>query len=411
MMGNIRNKAWLVLVAAVLFNFLAGLLYIWSIISKAMMTEFNWTSSQASLPYTVALVAFVIAMVLFGRLQDMKGPRLCATISGLLMGSGLILSSLTQDPFLMIITFGIITGAGTGISAIVTTPPALKWFSPHKKGLISGIVLGGVAVASVFYSPLANYLLNHFGISKTFLIIGIGVGVIMVILAQFLNNPPASYRPDSAGQQLENRNTLNLPIKEQVRDSNWRDLLKSLGFYKLWLMFAFSSTTGLMIFGHAANIAKFQVGWEGGYLLVIFLAIFNLVGRLIGGIISDKIGRFNVMRIIFAIQAVNILLFCVYHSIAMLSVGVGIAGICYGASFPVFSATIADLYGMKYYGANYGLMFTAWGAGGIIGPMTAASILDSTSSYNNAYIVASVLLLIALVIAFTFKKSSLQTNS
>jgi OFA family oxalate/formate antiporter-like MFS transporter len=174
----------------------------------------------------------------------MKGPRLCATISGLLMGSGLILSSLTQDPFLMIITFGIITGAGTGISAIVTTPPALKWFSPHKKGLISGIVLGGVAVASVFYSPLANYLLNHFGISKTFLIIGIGVGVIMVILAQFLNNPPASYRPDSAGQQLENRNTLNLPIKEQVRDSNWRDLLKSLGFYKLWLMFAFSSTTG-----------------------------------------------------------------------------------------------------------------------------------------------------------------------
>jgi predicted MFS family arabinose efflux permease len=69
-------------------------------------------------------------------------------------------------------------------------PPALKWFSPHKKGLISGIVLGGVAVASVFYSPLANYLLNHFGISKTFLIIGIGVGVIMVILAQFLNNPP-----------------------------------------------------------------------------------------------------------------------------------------------------------------------------------------------------------------------------
>ncbi|MGI6449852.1 MAG: MFS transporter [Desulfitobacteriia bacterium] len=121
MMGNIRNKAWLVLVAAVLFNFLAGLLYIWSIISKAMMTEFNWTSSQASLPYTVALVAFVIAMVLFGRLQDMKGPRLCATISGLLMGSGLILSSLTQDPFLMIITFGIITGAGTGISAIVTT--------------------------------------------------------------------------------------------------------------------------------------------------------------------------------------------------------------------------------------------------------------------------------------------------
>ncbi|HHV65207.1 MAG TPA: OFA family MFS transporter [Peptococcaceae bacterium] len=410
-MGNIRNKAWVVLVAATLFNFLAGLLYIWSIISKAMMTEFHWTASQASLPYTVATVTFVFSMVLFGRLQDIKGPRLCATISGSLMGSGLILSSLTQDPLVMIITFGIITGAGIGISGVVTIPPSVKWFSPQKKGLISGVVLGAVAVSSVFFSPLTNYLLNRFGISKTFLIIGIGVGVIMVILAQFLNNPPANYRPDSLRQQMENGNTPNNPIKTQDIDLNWRDLLKSLGFYKLWLMFAFSSTTGLMIFGHAANIAKFQVGWEGGYLLVIFLALFNCVGRLSGGIISDKIGRFNVMRIIFAVQAVNILLFCVYHSVLLLIVGVGIAGICFGAAFPVFSATVADLYGMKNYGANYGLMFTAWGAGGIIGPMTAASIFDATSSYNNAYIVASVLLVIALAIAFTFKRSVLHQNN
>lgn len=397
-----HSQAIKILAIATGVSFLAGLLYIWSVLSKGLMNEFHWTSSQASLPYTVSTVSFVITMAIFGKVQDAKGPRICATLGGLFIGLGLILSGLTTDPVVLVFTFGIITGAGVGMATISTNPPALKWFSPSKKGLITGIVFGGIALSSMFYSPIINYTLSKFGVSKSFIFMGIGIGLVMIILAQFLVNPPVGYTVQKKTTVASKINTV------KVLDANWKELFKSVHFYKLWIMFAFSSTTGLMIYGHAANIAKTQVSWEGGYLLVILLAFFNLIGRLSGGIISDRIGRINLLRIVFVFQAVNMLLMSNYKSIILLCMGVGIAGLCYGASFVAFPAVTADLYGMKYYGANYGLLFTAWGMGGVIGPMTAAKILDYTQSYNTAYLVACILLMIAFIIALTFKREQVS---
>jgi MFS family permease len=166
MFKNKSTKGWTVVLAATGINFIAGLLYIWSVISKGLITELHWSSKQASLPYTVATVAFVISMAIFGKVQDSKGPKLTAMISGILMGGGLILSGFTSSPMLMVLTFGIITGAGIGISNVSTTPPAVKWFPPEKKGLVTGIVVAGVGIASVFYSPLTHSLIESAGISK-----------------------------------------------------------------------------------------------------------------------------------------------------------------------------------------------------------------------------------------------------
>ncbi len=137
-------------------------------------------------------------MVGIGKLQDVKGPRLTATLSGILMGAGLILSSLHANPTLMILTFGVLTGAGCGISNVSTVPPAVKWFPPHKKGMITGVVVAGVALASVFYSPFTNALINAYGISTTLLVMGIGILVLVVVLSQFLVNPPEGYNPENA---------------------------------------------------------------------------------------------------------------------------------------------------------------------------------------------------------------------
>lgn len=306
----------------------------------------------------------------------------------------------------MVITFGVITGAGIGTSAIATTPPALKWFPPEKKGYISGVVLGGVALSAVFYSPLVNCLLQELGISVTFIILGVGVGTAMVLLARFLVNPPAGY-------SLMGTNAASPQTPTQtpdVKDLNWKDLIKRSDFYKLWLIFAFSSTAGLMVYGHATNIAKIQAHWEGGYLLVIFMACLNLIGRMAGGTVSDIIGRINVIRLVLGLQALNMLVFSNFTTIPLLCVGVAVAGVCYGAAFAVVAAALADFYGLKYYGVNYGLIYTAWGTGGIIGPMTAASIFDATQSYNTGYLVACVLLLIALGIAISFKISPAEAE-
>lgn len=403
----VKFKGSRVVIAAAGINFIGGILYIWSVISKGLVNDLGWSSKEASLPYTIATVSFVIAMVFFGRLQDIKGPRLTATIACILIGSGLILSGLIINPLTMILTFGIISGIGIGASNVSTTPPAIKWFAPEKKGMITGIVVAGVGLSSIFFSPLANYLMSSVGISKTFIYIGIGALIVAVAFAQMIENPPVNYVPrglDNAGRKPKSKIS-------NVTDSTWREMLKTKDFYKLWIMFGFSSSAGLMIIGHISNIAKVQIDWESGFLLVIFLAIFNTLGRFVGGTISDKIGRINLMRMIFSIQAINMFMFSKFENIPTLAIGVAIAGICYGAAFSVFPATISDLYGTKHFGVNYGLIFTGWGVGGVIGPMTAAVIFDTTKAYSISYLVASILLVISALIAFTFKDTKKASNA
>lgn len=335
-------------------------------------------------------------MVIFGKIQDEKGPRYTVTIGSLLMGTGLILSGLFTDPKIMILTMGVIAGAGMGAINASTTPPAVKWFPLEKKGMVTGIVVGGVGISSVFYSPLANYLINTVGISNTFIYIGIGALIITLLLAQLLDNPPKNFA-------VENNDRIDQKLVETAKDVTWREMLKTKNFYKLWIMLALSSSAGLMIVGHVANITKVQVNWEAGFILVMLLSIFNALGRILGGTISDKIGRLSMMKVVFIMQALNMFSFHWYTNVALLSFGVALTGLCYGAGFSVFPATATDLYGMKNFGLNYGLVFTGWGVGGIIGPMTAAAIFDATNSYNLAYTIAGALLILTILIAFTFK--------
>ena len=392
-----RNfKGWIVTSAATGINLILGVLYIWSIMGKALVKELGWTSTQASLPYTVCTVSFAIVMVFAGKLQDTKGPRLISTLGGILLGGGLILSSITKDPLMMVLTFGILGGAGIGFCYASTTPPAVKWFPIQKKGLISGIVVSGVGFAAVYISPLTNSLLINNGISKTFLYLGIGAIIILIAFSQLLIDPPAGYSPKTT----TSANNQQTSKPESKNEYGWKEMIKTPNFYKLWVMYAFTSSAGLMIIGHIANIAKEQAQWENGYLLVVILAIFNTSGRIIGGLVSDKLGHLNTMRVIFLLQAVNMALFSQFSSYGSLALGVSIAGLCYGALFSVFPVATAESYGIKNLGVNYGLVFTAWGFGGVIGPMLAARILDSTGSYNTSYIVSAVLLVIAGALTF-----------
>lgn len=398
-MNTTKSKGFVVLFAVTGIEFVSGILYIWSIVSKALIDQYHWTSFEASLPYTVLTIVFAIAMVFAGKLQDVKGPRLSATIGCSLLGIGLILTGFAKTPGVMIVTFSIIVGCGIGINNASAMPPAIKWFSPKKKGLIAGTVAAGVGASAVFYSPVFNALLNNFGIQKAFMFLGILALIIAVLLAQLLKNPPVGYIPKDSGTPVENKAaSANAP-----KDMDWKAMIKTPNFYKLWIMFAFASSAGLMIIGHIDNITKVQANWQGGFMLVALLAIFNTLGRIFGGIFSDKIGRMNLMRIIFFLQAINMLLFTVYTSIATLAIGVIIVGLCYGAINSVFPATTADFYGLKNLGLNYGLVFTAWGLGGLIGPLAAGKIFDMTGHYNMSYILSFILLVIAGIITFTVK--------
>lgn len=391
MRDKVISKGKIVLLAAIGINILNGILYTWSAISKALISDWGWTSKQASLPYTVYSIFFVLSMVIFGALQDSKGPRIIATIGSIFLGLGLILSGLTQSPIIFIITIGILIGSGVGMHTVTTAPSAIKWFASEKKGVITGVVSAGVGISSLIYAPLGSFLLEKVGINNTFIYMGLGILVFTILLSQLLATP------------TENPIKLESDLKDEV-DYNWRFMIKDIKFYKLWFMKAFAASSGLMIIGHISTIAKIQANWENAFVLVMILSIFNTIGRIAGGALSDKIGRINLMRITFLLQALNMTFFYSYMSMVTLILGVAIAGFCYGSIFSVFPATISDYYGSKNFGSNYGIMFTAWGFGGVIGPMTGAFVFDARGNYNMAYIIALVLLIISTLITFTFRK-------
>ncbi len=397
MTDNSNRKAWAVLWAAIIINYFSGLGYIWSIIGKELMNTLHWTSLQSSLPYTVFSVMFALSMAVSGPIQDRKGPRFVATAGSILIGLGLILTGFALKPMLMVLTYGMMTGFGLGSIYAATVPPALKWFPPEKKGTINGVTVAVLALASVMYSPLTKYLMHNFGIAPTFWAIGLGILIILVSFSQLLSNPPAGLHV-AAGKSA----------KSAQQEIGLKEVLKTGNFYKMWFMFTLSAASSLMVIGHAANIAKYQASWEGGFILVILLAVFNAGGRFFGGFISDKVGRPNLMRLVFIVQAINMFLFSFYTNDIILMIGVAVAGLCYGSTMVVFSAATADLYGMKNFGANYGMVFTAWGIAGVLGPIPSAIIFDATGSFHYAYLLSGGLVVISLIIALTFKMKAAQ---
>ncbi len=385
-------RGHVVLIAAVGINLMAGIIYAWSVLGKAMVVQAKWSKTQAALPFAIATATFAVTMIFAGRLQDKIGPRLVAMMGGLLLGAGYICSSFTMDPNLMLFTMGLV-GIGLGFGYSATTPAAIKWFSPARKGLIMGIVVSGVGLAAVYASPLADYLIRQTSISQTFLIIGIGCVAVVCLLSLLVVNPPASRLAPAPSPQAAAKPAA------PGRNLDWHEMLKTPQFYLMWLMFVLSASAGLMIIANVATISKLQASWEGGFIAVMLLAGFNTAGRFVSGFVSDRIGRTNTMILFFLVQAANMFAFSYYTDATMIAVGASLTGLCYGTIFTLFPAATADFYGVRNLGVNYGLVFTAFGVAGVLGSLLGGRVADLLGSYSMAYTVSAVMLLMGAGLA------------
>ncbi len=392
------SHAWIVTFAGTGINLALGVLYAWSVISKQITKEWGWNETQAALPYSIAIALFAFMMVPAGRLQDKMGPRLTASLGGIFCGVGFLIASLGQSLAGMVIGFGILAGTGIGFGYASATPPAVKWFPPQRTGLIAGLVVAGFGLASVYIAPLANYLLNAFGIQSTFLILGIAFLVIVVILAQFMKNPPPGYKPPVPGANPK-AGSAPKPAAKTV-DYEWHEMLRTPQFYLLWIMFMFAAGAGLMIIGKLAKIVDLQAGIKAGFVFVAFLAVGNAGGRIVAGVLSDKIGRTWTMFIVFIFQAILMFLLRGLDTYGTLFLASILIGFNYGANLSVFPSAVKDYFGLKNFGFNYGWVFTAWGAGGILGPLLSGWIYDSYKNFNHAYLIASACLILAAVLTF-----------
>jgi OFA family oxalate/formate antiporter-like MFS transporter len=338
-------------------------------------------------------------MVPAGRLQDKVGPRFVATLGGILCGIGFIIASLSQSLAGVVIGFGVLAGAGIGCGYASATPPAVKWFRPARTGLIAGLVVAGFGLASVYSAPLANYFLGAYGIQNTFMILGISFLIAVVILAQLLKNPPAGYKP--AGNPGPSKVTAKEgKASTAIIDYEFHEMLRTPQFYLLWIMFVFGAGTGLMIIGKLAKIVDLQAGIKAGFVFVALLAVGNAGGRIIAGVLSDKIGRTWTMFSVFVFQAALMFLLRALDTYASLIVASVLIGFNYGANLSVFPSATKDYFGLKNFGVNYGFVFTAWGVGGSLGSLLCGYIYDTSKNFNGAYTIAAICLLIAAGLTF-----------
>jgi len=400
---SIVNRGWQVTLAGLGVNLALGILYTWSVISKEITKEWQWTEAQAAWPYAIACLTFSILMVPAGRLQDKAGPRLAATIGGVLVGIGMIFASMTTSYVGYIIGFGLLAGAGFGFGYAAATPPAVKWFPAARTGMIAGIVVSGFGLASVYAAPLAKWLISAYGISNTMLILGITFLIVVVGLAQLITPPPKGFVP--AGSASGTSGSRKAP----QRDFTPKEMLLTVQFYLLWFMYACGAGAGLMVIAKLAKIAEHQAGVSLGFVLVASLAIGNGAGRIIAGIASDKLGRQRTMLGCFLLQTALILLLSTVGkgsflaAVPVMAIISALIGANYGANLSLFPSITKDYFGLKNFGMNYGLVFTAWGVGGFVLSLLAGKLYDWYGTFAYSCYTAAALLVLAGVVSFAVK--------
>jgi len=411
---KVPGKAWVVTFAGTAINLCLGILYAWSVWAKALTDVKNaghpmaginegWTfltNAEAATPFSLCVIIFALFMIPGGRIQDKFGPKVGATLGGLCLAAGCILSGLMKSYTGLIVGFGVLGGIGMGIGYAAPTPAALKWFGPHKRGLVAGLVVGGYGGAALYIAPLAKYLIDNYGISGSFIGLGIMFAVVVIIAGQLLSWPPVGYVPPTGGVAAAAQ------AKKQTTH-NWTagEMAKTWQFYALVVLFIGSVQSGLLIIANAAGIlattAKgipFLVA--NAWILASFGGAINASGRVGTGMYSDKLGRANAYTVNCVISAI-----CLFampsiiasKSVLLLFVAVGIAYWQYGGGLALLPAMTADFYGAKNLGMNYGLVFLGWGLGFFMARL-GGTIKDVTGSLDYAFYMSAAVLIIAVVL-------------
>jgi len=411
MANTVKNRGWTVTFSGTGINLALGILYTWSIFKGAIKQSiesggegaFKWDLASLNDPYAVCCIVFAFVMILAGKCQDRFGPKVTAFIGGILVGLGFIWISQTTSYVAWVLGFGLLAGVGIGFGYSAATPPALKWFPPAKTGLIAGLVVSGFGLASVYIAPLAQGLLGVWGLQKAMMFFGIAFLIVVCGLSMLLVNPPAGYVPQVAG--VKGGEAAPAPLaKMEAKPS---EMLKTRAFYTIWLIYFIGAGAGLMVIGSVAGMAKKSMG-EMAFLVVAIMAIGNAGGRIVAGILSDKIGRRATLSIMLSFQ-------CILMLIAVPVVGAEnvspvllillatFIGFNYGTNLSLFPSLTKDNWGLKNFGTNYGIVFTAWGVGGFFMGRLSQMLIASTGRYTTSFLTAAALLVVGAFLTLTLK--------
>ena len=418
--ATVPARAWVVTFAGMAVNLCLGILYAWSVWKAALvpsdpalygtpMTGLNkgWTylsDAQGTWAYAICGLTFALFMIPGGRIQDRYGPRTGATLGGLCLAAGCIIAGLMKSYLGLIVGFGALGGIGMGLGYAAATPAAVKWFHSSRRGLVVGLVVSGYGAAAIYISPLADYLIRHYGLTGSFVALGVLFAVVVVVAGRLLLTPPAGFVAATP---------VHIPDGPKVVQRDWpaREMLRTWQFYALVFLFVGSAQSGLLVIANAKKLlasAAESTGFfaQNAWLLATFGGFVNAAGRIGTGRDSDRIGRLHAYAINGIISAV-----CLFaapwvigeKSVWLLFAVIGVMFWQYGGTLALMPAITADYYGPKNLGLNYGLVFIGWGIAFFV-PQLAGYIYDATGSFSGAFYLSGGLLVLTVLLSRLISK-------
>src|SRR6266436_3844588 len=389
-----KTNRWAIAVAGVFLQIALGAVYAWSVFRVPLAKQFGWSISEVTLTFTISIFVLGIAAFFGGLWLNRKGPRIVAITGGLRYGGGVFLASFSDHKlWWLYLSYGVIGGIGLGFSYIVPVAVLVKWF-PERRGLITGIAVGGFGAGALITAPVATRLIQSVGVLSTFAYLGVAYLIVTVVTGLFMQNPPDGWKPVGWTP------TTNQTSHRAGRDFTLSEALKTWQWWALWLLLFLNTCAGISIISQEAPLfqEETKVSAVVAAGMVGLASIGNAVGRVFWAWISDLITRRATFFVMFVGQA---LLFWFFPNIVTASLETIVTFVvlmCYGGGFGTMPAFAADYFGPKNVGPIYGLMLTAWSFASAVGPLFIARTRETAGSYGGAlHVIAGIMAISAVL--------------
>lgn len=389
-----ESKRWGIAAAGFLLQMALGAVYAWSVFRTPLTDKFHWSIAQVTLTFTICIFVLGVSAFFGGLWLNRSGPRVVALTGGFLYGLGVFLASFSAlGLWWLYLSYGVLSGIGLGFAYIVPVAVLVKWF-PDRRGLITGIAVGGFGAGALITAPVATRLIQTVGVLPTFAYLGIAYFIVTMATGSFLQNPPSGWQPAGwvpAASLTSQRASVDYTLSAALKTWQW---------WLLWLLLFLDVSAGISLISQEAPMFReiARVSAIDAGMMVGIVSIGNAVGRIFWAAASDVLTRRWTFTAMFLLQVV---LFWTMPSITSATLLTAVAFailMCYGGGFGTMPAFAADYFGAKNVGPIYGLMLTAWGCGSAFGPLLIAHLRQASGSFTTGlHVIAAIMAVSTLV--------------